>query len=144
MSYLQFSASLVRSLAWPVAGVIIVVIFKDQLRHILSQVRKFGAAGVNFEISDQVYAYETTLKGLNKSTKTSHVLGHKYYGRLYEKKIEFYRSGLGIASISDVLKKRKKENDDTAKLLGDFGEGHDFDIDEVDEDDYFDDNDDNY
>jgi Domain of unknown function (DUF4145) len=54
MSYLQFIASLIGSLAWPVAGVIIVVIFKDQLRHILSQVRKFGAAGVNFELSDQL------------------------------------------------------------------------------------------
>jgi hypothetical protein len=54
MSYLQFVASVVGSLAWPVAGVVIVVVFKDQLRHILSQVRKFGAAGVNFEISDQV------------------------------------------------------------------------------------------
>jgi hypothetical protein len=54
MSYLQFIASLVSSLAWPVAGVIIVVVFKDQLRHILSQVRKFGAAGVNFEIADQI------------------------------------------------------------------------------------------
>jgi hypothetical protein len=33
-----------------------------------------------------LYAYETTLKGPNKSTKTSRVL-HKYYGRPYEKKI---------------------------------------------------------
>src|SRR5882762_194412 len=54
MSYLQFIASVIASLAWPVAGVVIVIIFKDQLRRILSQVRKFGAGGVNFEISDQV------------------------------------------------------------------------------------------
>jgi hypothetical protein len=84
------------------------------------------------------------LKGLNKSTKTNHVTGHSYYSELYEKKIEFYRSGRGISSISDVLKKRKKENDDTAKLFGDFDEDHDFDIDEVDEDDYFDDDDESY
>jgi hypothetical protein len=91
-----------------------------------------------------LYAYETTLKGLNNSTKASHILGHKYYGRLYEKKIEFYRSGMGIDSISEVLKKRKKENEDNAKLFSDFDEDHDFDIDEVDEDDYFDGDEDSY
>jgi hypothetical protein len=54
MSYLQFVASVVGSLAWPVAGVAIVIIFQDELRLILTGVKKFGAAGVNFEIADQV------------------------------------------------------------------------------------------
>jgi len=55
-----------------------------------------------------LYAYETTLKSINTSSKTSHVTGHRYFGNLYDKKIEFYRSGEGIYSISSVLKKRKK------------------------------------
>jgi hypothetical protein len=54
MGWKQFIASIISSLAWPVAAVAIVVIFKDQLRHILSQIKKIGAAGVNVELSDQV------------------------------------------------------------------------------------------
>jgi hypothetical protein len=54
MGWQQFIASIVGSLAWPIAAVFIVVIFKDQLRHLLSQIRKIGAAGVNVELSDQV------------------------------------------------------------------------------------------
>lgn len=54
MGWKQFIASIISSLAWPIAAVAIVVIFKDQLRHILSQIKKIGAAGVNVELSDQV------------------------------------------------------------------------------------------
>jgi hypothetical protein len=67
-------------------------------------------------------------------------VGHRYYGHLFERKIEFYRSGQGISSIADFLKRKKKENDNIAKLIGGFDEDHDFDIDEVD----FEEEDDSY
>ena len=84
-----------------------------------------------------LYAYETTLKSINKSSKTSHVTGHRYFRELYDKKIEFYRSGEGMYSISSVLKKRKKENADVAKLLGIFDVDLNFDVDEIDDEEFF-------
>jgi hypothetical protein len=50
----QFVASLIGSLAWPIAVVLLAAIFRNQIREKLSQIKKFGAAGVNFEISEQV------------------------------------------------------------------------------------------
>ena len=91
-----------------------------------------------------LYAYETTLKSINKSSKTSHVTGHRYFGRLYDKKIEFYRSGEGIYSITSVLKKLKKENAVTAKLFSIFDVDLNLDVDDIDEDDFLDSEDDVY
>jgi hypothetical protein len=50
----QFVASVIGSLAWPLAGVTLAAVFRNQIREKLSQIKKFGAAGVNFEISEQV------------------------------------------------------------------------------------------
>jgi Reverse transcriptase (RNA-dependent DNA polymerase) len=91
-----------------------------------------------------LYAYETTLKSINNFSKTSHVTGHRYFRQLYDKKIEFYRSGEGIYSISSVMKKRKKENADVAKLLGIFDVDLNFDVDEIDNEEFFDSEDDSY
>jgi hypothetical protein len=82
-----------------------------------------------------LYSYEATLKGLTKSNKDSHVTNHKYFKHLFDRDIEFYRSGGGISSIGATLKKRKKENDDIAKLLSDFEDDFSFDADEIDDDD---------
>jgi len=54
LDWKQFVASVIGSLAWPLAGVTLAVIFKRQIREKLSQIKKFGAAGVNFEIAEQV------------------------------------------------------------------------------------------
>jgi hypothetical protein len=54
LDWKQFFASIFGSLAWPLAVVILAAFFKDQIREKLAQIRKFGAAGVNFEIADQV------------------------------------------------------------------------------------------
>jgi hypothetical protein len=50
----QFIASVVRSLAWPTAVVVIVYIFKDRLRFLIGNIKKIGAAGVNVELSEKV------------------------------------------------------------------------------------------
>ncbi|NPU13839.1 hypothetical protein HL666_24040 [Bradyrhizobium sp. 83002] len=54
MDRLQFTSSIVRSLAWPIAAVTIVLIFRKQLQHLLYQVRKIGGAGLNVELATQV------------------------------------------------------------------------------------------
>lgn len=54
LDWKQFVASVIGSLAWPLAGVALACLFKNQIREKLSQIKKFGAAGVNFEIAEQV------------------------------------------------------------------------------------------
>jgi hypothetical protein len=50
MSFLQFVASLVSSLAWPVAVLVIVLIFRAQIRHLASRpLRRFRAGPVEME-----------------------------------------------------------------------------------------------
>ncbi len=54
MDYLQFWSSVIGSMAWPAAAVIIVSIFRKQLQHLLYQIRKIGGAGLNLELAAQV------------------------------------------------------------------------------------------
>ena len=54
MDWKQFVASIFSSLAWPIAIIVLAILFKNQIREKLAQIRKFGAAGVNFEIAEQV------------------------------------------------------------------------------------------
>jgi|tagenome__1003787_1003787.scaffolds.fasta_scaffold20982626_3 hypothetical protein len=54
MDWKQFLASVIGSLAWPSAIVAIVCVFKNQLRVLIVQIRKFGAAGVSVELSEKV------------------------------------------------------------------------------------------
>jgi hypothetical protein len=54
MDWKQFFASAIGSVAWPTAIVAIVYAFKDQLRILIVQIRKIGAAGVNVELSEKV------------------------------------------------------------------------------------------
>jgi hypothetical protein len=80
-----------------------------------------------------LYAYEGTLKNLTGTKKKTHVTNHRYFKHLLAKKIEFYRSPDGIYSMSSTLRRLRKENDSTAKLLTDFKDDLTFDIDELDE-----------
>jgi len=54
MDWKQFIASAIGSVAWPAAIVAIVYAFKDQLRILIVQIRRIGAAGVNVELSEKV------------------------------------------------------------------------------------------
>src|ERR1039457_7099404 len=54
MDWKQFFSSIVASLAWPTAAVVIVYIFKDQLRSLIGHIKKIGAGGVNVELSEKV------------------------------------------------------------------------------------------
>ena len=45
---------MVGSLAWPVAVVTVVYIFKDRLRLLIGHIKKIGAGGVNVELSEKV------------------------------------------------------------------------------------------
>ncbi|WP_192183865.1 hypothetical protein [Mesorhizobium amorphae] len=86
-----------------------------------------------------LYAYETTLKNINGTTKTKHVTDHEYFRFVYKKKIEFYRSNLDFYNLAPLLKKMKKENLAKNKLVDDFEVDLSFDIDEIDfaDDDIF-------
>lgn len=54
MDWKQFLASIVGSLAWPVAAVVVVYVFKDQLRLLIGRIKKVGAGGWNVELSEKV------------------------------------------------------------------------------------------
>ena len=54
MDWKQFLASVIGSVAWPTAVVTIVYVFKNQLRLLIVQIKKIGAAGVNVELSEKV------------------------------------------------------------------------------------------
>lgn len=56
MDWKQFFASIISSIAWPSVVLAIVWFFYPQLKHLLEQIKKFGAAGVNVEISERVEA----------------------------------------------------------------------------------------
>ncbi|TIL63407.1 RNA-directed DNA polymerase [Mesorhizobium sp.] len=82
-----------------------------------------------------LYAYETTLKGINGTTKIKHVTDHEYFRYLYKKKIEFYRSSQDFYKLAPLLKKMKNENLAKSKLVDDFELDLSFDIEEIDFDD---------
>jgi len=57
-----------------------------------------------------LYAYESTLKGLNGLGTTSHVTGHKYFKFFFEKRIEFYRSGSDHIAANDIFRSLRIDN----------------------------------
>lgn len=89
-----------------------------------------------------LYAYEATLKGLPGATAgDGFIRNHKYFSKLLDKKIDFYRSGEGVMSINRVLHRRKLENAASKRIaakLEKFPVLDAGDIDEID-DDLFDD-----
>jgi hypothetical protein len=52
----QFIASIIGSVAWPLAVLTIAVIFRKPLTRVLSLIKKIGAAGVSVELAEQVAA----------------------------------------------------------------------------------------
>lgn len=54
MDWKTFLASLVGSLAWPSAVAASLFLFRKEVAHLLGQVRKIAAGGVNLEIAQQV------------------------------------------------------------------------------------------
>lgn len=81
-----------------------------------------------------LYAYESTLKNLNtSSTGDGFVRAHRYFSKLLERKIEFYRSGEGVSDISSILHRRRLENAAAHRIAADFDEDFSFEIDELDD-----------
>ncbi|WP_315701015.1 MULTISPECIES: DUF4145 domain-containing protein [unclassified Bradyrhizobium] len=58
MDWKQFFASVIGALAWPAATVIIVLVFREQLRLIVRHIRKFGAGPLNVELSEKLEQVE--------------------------------------------------------------------------------------
>jgi hypothetical protein len=54
MDWKTFVAGMTASLAWPIAFVISIVLFRKQLRVLLDRIKKLGAGGITAELSDQV------------------------------------------------------------------------------------------
>lgn len=81
-----------------------------------------------------LYAYEATLKNLTAaSAGDAFIRQHPYFARLYEKKIEFYRSSHGVLAIHDILHRRRLDNAAVRRVTADFDVDFSFDIDEIDE-----------
>jgi uncharacterized protein YutE (UPF0331/DUF86 family) len=56
MSVLEFISSLVRSLAWPLFFVLLIIIFLKQFRQILNTIKYFKFGGVEVQIADRLKA----------------------------------------------------------------------------------------
>ncbi|WP_315772993.1 MULTISPECIES: DUF4145 domain-containing protein [unclassified Bradyrhizobium] len=69
MDWKQFFASLVGSLAWPVATVIILILFRPQVGRLLGQIKKLAAAGVNVDFADQLEKVTEQAKRVEAETK---------------------------------------------------------------------------
>jgi hypothetical protein len=54
MNGLQFVASIISALAWPIAVAVVVWVFRVELRQKLGNVRRASGIGMNFEFADQV------------------------------------------------------------------------------------------
>jgi hypothetical protein len=65
----QFVASVVGSLAWPLAVVTILIIFRTQVGRLISQIRKVGAGPVNVELAEQVEEVKEQAKRVEAETK---------------------------------------------------------------------------
>lgn len=74
MDWRQFFASVIGSVAWPLAVVVIVLLFRKELRRLLSLVRKFGAGGLSVELSDQVEAVRGAAEAVEAESATSDVV----------------------------------------------------------------------
>jgi hypothetical protein len=85
-----------------------------------------------------LYAYESTLKNSNGVSSDTHVVSHRYFGPMYSKKIEFYRSGASHLNKDSVLQRLRLENSRRRFLGSQIEHGleedmNDFDISESDE-----------
>jgi len=56
MDWLQFIASVIGSMTWPMAILVIVLTFRDEVERMLKQAKKLGAAGISLELSERVAA----------------------------------------------------------------------------------------
>src|SRR5947199_6134738 len=54
MDWKAFIASVTSSLAWPVVAMIIVAVFRNQIRILFARFKKIGAGGLQLELADQI------------------------------------------------------------------------------------------
>jgi Reverse transcriptase (RNA-dependent DNA polymerase) len=88
-----------------------------------------------------LYGYEATLKGLSGSSiSNKFIKDHPYFSCLLDKKVEFYRSDQGFSGITNILSRRKKENIASQRLAADFDADHEFDFEDLGDEDFNDDN----
>jgi hypothetical protein len=56
MDWLQFIASVIGSMTWPMALLVIILTFRDEVERMLKQAKKLGAGGISLELSERVAA----------------------------------------------------------------------------------------
>jgi hypothetical protein len=71
MDWLTFIAEIVKALGWPVAAVVIAWMFRDQLKALLSRVRKGKLGPAEFEFEESVRVLKTEAAELTKAPQTS-------------------------------------------------------------------------
>jgi hypothetical protein len=64
MDILEFIASLVSSLAWPLAAVLISILFRSQFRGLLERLRSFTVGGTTAEFRDELGSTEQLVERL--------------------------------------------------------------------------------
>jgi hypothetical protein len=87
MDWLQWSSSLVHSLAWPVAAVIIAFIFRDQISGLLSKIRKlsWGDKVVDFaeKLDELEAATRVEIEGMPNLLAIRNRSASSFFGDLY-------------------------------------------------------------
>jgi hypothetical protein len=71
MDWKQFFASVAGAIAWPVAVLVIVIMFRKQIRWMLEHLKRIGGPGVNFELSREIDEAQASIEKLAVETKPS-------------------------------------------------------------------------
>ena len=71
MDWLTFVVEMSKSLAWPVASVLIAVLFREQIAALLARMKKGKLGPAEFEFDEAVLALEQEFKPISDEAKTS-------------------------------------------------------------------------
>lgn len=94
-----------------------------------------------------LYVYQSVLLGINPVGNSEFIKQSPFFSEMFSKKVSFLSMDSGFTSVSNILRKRKRENDAQNLLRADFIDDFDFETDEledIDENEYMDENEDFY
>ncbi|GAA1770141.1 hypothetical protein [Nonomuraea bangladeshensis] len=111
MSGFQLVASLVGSLAWPVAVVVAVVVLRRPLAAVMGRAKRLEAAGVAVELAEVEQARESVEEGLAQAGVEGAALGAAEVDELVRKaaQLGWHLANLGTGTTPDVVVDRSGE-----------------------------------
>ena len=85
-----------------------------------------------------LYAYESVRQGYNALPDSNFITQDDFFGPLLARRVSFLSIEEGFTSIATNLRDRRGDNVRRQRLREDFGVDFEFDVDELDDDDVFD------